>query len=128
MRRSRPRRVARVGGLPRNPDIITARHWQLQRSAEIKMSAFDALPKKIREVLADFALEPADCQPILNLYYKLRQHGLSTDTIAEAISAQMLEAEQQAIASANTDHRARYGADLPHIAANATPMRSARTG
>jgi hypothetical protein len=117
-----------VGCLPRNPDIITARQWQLQRSAEIKMSAFDALPKKIREVLANFALEPADCQPILNLYYTLRQHGLSTDTIAEAISAQMLEAEQQAIASTNTEHRSRYGEDLPHIAANATPMRSARTG
>ena len=128
MRRSRLRRVARVGGLPRNPSIITPRHMELKRSAEMKMSAFDALPEKIRKVLANFALEPADCEPILDLYYRLRQRGLSADMIADAIAAQMLEVEQQAIANANTRHRARYGADLPHIAANATPMRSARTG
>lgn len=121
------RRALRPGGAHRIPNYVTERQRQLKRSAEIKMASFDSLPAQLRQVIANFAIEPADCEPILDLYYKLRQRGLAVPTIAELLAAEMAEAEQRAIEDANRRHRSRYGRDLPHIAAGVSVLRAAQT-
>lgn len=119
------RRVAHQARVPKALAVVTERQRQLKLSAEMKMASFDALPAQVRQVLANFAIEPADCEPILDLYYRLRQRGLAVASIAEVLAAEMAEAEQRAIEDANRRYQSRYGRDLPHIAAGASVLRAA---
>ena len=127
MPKAHRRRASRPGGAYRIPNYVTERQRQLKRSAEIKMAPFDSLPAQVRQVIANFAIEPADCEPILDLYYRLRQRGLAVATIAELLAAEMATAEQRAIEDANRRYQSRYGRDLPHIAAGASVLRAAQT-
>ena len=127
MRKILRRRNARLFAQRREPTPLAPHHIAQQRSSEAKMAAFDCLPREIRVVLAGLSQEPVDCQPILDFYYRLRQRGLPIPVIAQALADELSQAEHSAISAVSERYRARFGIDLPHVAAGASVLRPALT-
>lgn len=124
--RRRPALRARRAGTLR-PDRVTQYQARFKHCAEVKMQAFDRLPREVRAVIASAPFDVLDCSPLLVACDRLRYAGFTAGQIALCLELELIQTQNAALAAVNNDHRRRYGADLPHIAAGATLLRASAT-